>query len=45
MMEELELNRVIIVEGKSDKRKVQKVLKNDVEILCTNGSLRRRAIS
>ncbi len=39
MMEELELNRVIIVEGKSDKRKVQKVLKNDVEILCTNGTI------
>lgn len=39
MMDELELNKVIIVEGKSDKQKVQKVLKEDVEILCTNGTI------
>lgn len=35
----LQVDKVIIVEGSSDKKKVQKVLKEDVEILCTNGTI------
>jgi toprim domain protein len=31
--------KVIIVEGSSDKKKVQKVLKEDADILCTNGTI------
>lgn len=31
--------KVIIVEGSSDKRKVQTVLKESVEIICTNGTI------
>lgn len=38
-MEEQLIEKVIIVEGTSDKKKVQKVLKEDIEILCTNGTI------
>ncbi|KIY23276.1 MULTISPECIES: toprim domain-containing protein [Mesobacillus] len=31
--------KVIIVEGSSDKKKVQTVLKEPVEIICTNGTI------
>lgn len=31
--------KVIIVEGSSDKKKVQTVLKEEVEIICTNGTI------
>lgn len=31
--------KVIIVEGKSDKNKVKKIIKEPVEIVCTNGTL------
>ncbi|WP_174728430.1 toprim domain-containing protein [Mesobacillus harenae] len=31
--------KVIIVEGTSDKRKVQSVLKEQVDIICTNGTI------
>lgn len=34
-----ESHKVIIVEGSSDKRKVQRVLKESVEIICTNGTI------
>ncbi|PLR92596.1 toprim domain-containing protein [Bacillus sp. T33-2] len=34
-----EIEKVIIVEGSSDKRKVQSVLKEPVEIICTNGTI------
>lgn len=33
------LNKVLIVEGRSDKKKVEKVLTDDVLIICTNGTL------
>ncbi|MGM9925051.1 MAG: toprim domain-containing protein [Bacillus sp. (in: firmicutes)] len=39
IVEFLEMEKVIIVEGTSDKKKVQKVLKEEVEILCTNGTI------
>ncbi|WP_210365238.1 toprim domain-containing protein [Bacillus sp. REN3] len=32
-------NKVIIVEGSSDKRKVLSVLKEPVEVICTNGTI------
>lgn len=31
--------KVIIVEGKSDKRKVENIIKEPVEIICTNGTI------
>ncbi|MCD7036289.1 toprim domain-containing protein [Metabacillus sp. GX 13764] len=34
-----ELEKVIIVEGKSDKRKLLDVLNESVEIICTNGTI------
>ena len=34
-----ENHKVIIVEGSSDKRKVQAVLNEPVEIICTNGTI------
>ena len=37
MMEEHE--KVIIVEGKSDKKKIESVIKEQIEIICTNGTI------
>ncbi|WP_071460656.1 toprim domain-containing protein [Bacillus massilinigeriensis] len=37
MMDELE--KVLIVEGSSDRKKVQVILKEPVEIICTNGTI------
>lgn len=34
-----ELEKVIIVEGKSDKRKLMDVINENVEIICTNGTI------
>jgi toprim domain protein len=34
-----ENHKVIIVEGSSDKRKVQSILNEPVEIICTNGTI------
>lgn len=34
----MEDNRIIIVEGISDKRRVQKVLKEEITIICTYGT-------
>jgi toprim domain protein len=31
--------KVIIVEGKSDKKKVESIIKEPVEIICTNGTI------
>ncbi|HZG69977.1 MAG TPA: toprim domain-containing protein [Chondromyces sp.] len=31
--------KVIIVEGKSDKRKIQEIVNEPVEIICTNGTI------
>jgi toprim domain protein len=31
--------KIIIVEGTSDKRKVQSIIKEPVEIICTNGTI------
>lgn len=34
-----DMEKVIIVEGKSDKIKVETVMKDNVEIICTNGTI------
>ena len=31
--------RVVIVEGLSDKRQIEKIINDDVEVVCTNGTL------
>lgn len=33
------MKKIIIVEGKSDKMKVKKVIREPVEIICTNGTI------
>ncbi|HEY2419899.1 MAG TPA: toprim domain-containing protein [Neobacillus sp.] len=33
------VDKVLIVEGKSDKKKVSKIVKEPVEIICTNGTI------
>lgn len=38
-MTEWNAEKVIIVEGKSDKRKVSNIIKEPVEIICTNGTI------
>lgn len=38
-MEWGEFDKAIIVEGSSDRRKVASVLNEDVEIICTNGTI------
>lgn len=35
----MEVEKVIIVEGTSDKRKVEKIINEDIEIICTNGTI------
>ncbi|MEW9051818.1 MAG: toprim domain-containing protein [Neobacillus sp.] len=32
-------DKVLIVEGKSDKKKVKSILKDPIEIICTNGTI------
>ncbi|WP_416828504.1 toprim domain-containing protein [Ectobacillus polymachus] len=34
-----EVEKVIIVEGKSDKQKIASIIKEPVEIVCTNGTI------
>lgn len=34
-----EFTKVIIVEGRTDKHQIQKIINEDVEIICTNGTL------
>jgi len=33
------VDKVLIVEGKSDKKKVESIVKEPVEIICTNGTI------
>lgn len=40
----METEKVIIVEGRSDKVKVAKILEEDVEIICTNGTVSTQKI-
>jgi toprim domain protein len=39
MMNDSYVDKVLIVEGKSDKNKVKKIVKEPVEIICTNGTI------
>lgn len=39
MMNESYVDKVLIVEGKSDKNKVKKIVKGPVDIICTNGTI------
>jgi toprim domain protein len=39
MMSDSYVDKVLIVEGKSDKNKVKKIVKEPVEIICTNGTI------
>jgi toprim domain protein len=34
-----EIDKVIIVEGTSDKKKVKEIIKEPIEIICTNGTI------
>lgn len=34
-----DFDKVIIVEGKSDKKKVKEIIKEPIEIICTNGTI------
>ncbi|NSL52948.1 toprim domain-containing protein [Calidifontibacillus erzurumensis] len=38
-MNEYKSEKVIIVEGKSDKKKIAQILRDPVEIICTNGTV------
>lgn len=38
-MKDLNTDKVLIVEGKSDKEKVKSIVKEPVEIICTNGTI------
>lgn len=38
-MSESYVDKVLIVEGKSDKKKVKSIVKEPVEIICTNGTI------
>ena len=38
-MENLYQDKVIIVEGLSDRNKIKKIIKEPVEIICTNGTI------
>jgi toprim domain protein len=39
MMSDSFADKVLIVEGKSDKKKVKGILKEPIEIICTNGTI------
>ncbi|MBD1380791.1 toprim domain-containing protein [Metabacillus arenae] len=38
-MSVVEVEKVIIVEGKSDKKKIENVINEQIEIICTNGTI------
>lgn len=38
-MNQEEIEKVIIVEGKSDKKKVEMIINEQIEIICTNGTI------
>ncbi len=35
----INLEKVMIVEGKTDKKKIQEIIKEPMEIICTNGTI------
>lgn len=35
----LEISKVIIVEGRTDKKQIEKVVDEEIEIICTNGTI------
>ncbi|AUO11688.1 MULTISPECIES: toprim domain-containing protein [Priestia] len=35
----IEIEKVIIVEGKSDKKRIQDIIREPIEIICTNGTI------
>lgn len=37
----MEIEKVIIVEGRSDKKKIESIIREPVEIICTNGTISR----
>ena len=39
LMSEEYADKILIVEGKSDKKKVQSIIKDRVEVICTNGTI------
>jgi toprim domain protein len=39
MMTMVETGKVIIVEGRSDKKKIESIINEPVEIICTNGTI------
>lgn len=39
MMNDSYVDKVLIVEGKSDKNKVKRIVKEPLEIICTNGTI------
>lgn len=40
----MDIEKVIIVEGKSDKKKIEPLLRDSVEIICTNGTVSTQKI-
>jgi len=44
VLEQKDIEKVIIVEGKSDKKKIEPLLLDAVEIICTNGTVSAQKI-
>ncbi|MFS0780290.1 toprim domain-containing protein [Bacillus sp. 1P06AnD] len=38
-LENVHADKVLIVEGSSDRKKVKEILNEDIEVLCTNGTI------
>ncbi|WP_078379081.1 toprim domain-containing protein [Sutcliffiella halmapala] len=38
-MEIIDVDKIIIVEGKSDKKRIQQIINEPVHIICTNGTI------
>ncbi|WP_404802037.1 toprim domain-containing protein [Sutcliffiella tianshenii] len=38
-MELIDVDKIIIVEGKSDKKRIQQIINEPVHIICTNGTI------
>ncbi len=43
-LEQMDSEKVIIVEGKSDKKKIESLIRDSVEIICTNGTVSAQKI-
>lgn len=43
-LEQMDSEKVIIVEGKSDKKKIEPLIRDSVEIICTNGTVSAQKI-